>query len=123
MRQEFADRWVFLLRDPDLKKSTALLHREDGSVCALGAAELVNGTVFVTTREEATEPHQVPGGCTALSKRTQDDAGLFNSKGSRRDGEPIVIDGVSYLNIAIASDSGVPFARIADYIEENYAAL
>jgi hypothetical protein len=123
MNKDFADRWAFRLRDPDLKKSTALLYRSDGSVCALGAAELVNGTVFVDTREEMTEPHHYVGGCTALSKRTQEAAEMFNGKGSRRDGQPIVIDDVSYLNIAIASDSGVPFTKIADYIEENYEAL
>ena len=60
---------------------------------------------------------------TSMDDITIDQFGFYDSMGSRRDGERLIIGQGAYESLAMANDNGCSFEEIADYIEANWESL
>jgi hypothetical protein len=122
MDAEFAIRWAARLRDPELPQGKEYLRGADG-YCCLGVAEMERGRTFIASEDERTDPSQLLNSERFLTKETQQAIGMFSIFGVPRNGMKVVIDGLEYCSLSYANDHGVPFSKIADWIEANHQHL
>lgn len=118
MKKKFAEQLVAALRSGDYKQGQGYLKLGD-SYCCLGVAcvigEAKEGTVDGETFFNG-QRFYLPD---VIKKK----GGFFSSRGERKDGRNITLNGKEYLNLSYLNDLGIPFSVIADYIEKNYKQL
>lgn len=117
---------VAALRSGDYNQGKAVLQLPNGKACCLGVACLISGIerrtdegIFITRPfrfGSNKEMYNLPAEAQILF-------GFHNSRGSRKDGDPVIIKELEYSCLAEANDAGVSFTEIANYIEENWKYL
>lgn len=125
MNREYAMQWVEALRSGRYQQGKDYLN-QNGKFCCLGVAcELIKDKLAVQIVEfEDGTATQYNGNLGTMPDAASRILGMrSNSGGSLVCDLTIKIDGFVYLNLIIANDSGVPFSKIADWIEANYESL
>ena len=109
LNQELMKKWIAALRSDKYSQCTGVLHKADGSFCALGVLEDVaqhgstwvrHGSCYYADGESGLMP----------SVRT------INALGEM----PSMLEVRADLPVWEANDSGWPFSEIADALEANY---
>jgi hypothetical protein len=122
MKKNKAMQLVKVLRSGTYEQGRGILVDENDCFCIMGVvcneskADLEWEQRLVNVWTIGNEFFQLP-------EKIQEEYGFYNQTGRRSDGEPIKIKGKYYVSLMSASDSGVPFKDIANYIEKNYKDL
>ena len=123
MKESVAVEWIAALRSGDHKQTTGALRdsaRDDNgeervAYCCLGVLGHCVLHLYAT-----------PSAGT-LTMEMMGEAGIKSELGKPDDldhsDSNVWIDGNSWCDLTVANDAGVPFAKIADWIEQNWRRL
>ena len=125
MTENQAMLWVEALRSGKYKQVGNHLKAKKGHCCLGVLCELSQKVEFEKHPDDdgiyaVIDGNNVDFG--ALPLKVMAEFRLSNSEG-RPSCRVVTIDGNEYTSLAHANDSGVSFAKIADWIEENYMYL
>lgn len=114
MKKEIAEKWVTALRSDKYEQGAGALRSED-DYCCLGVLCDISGLAQWGVTEIGTPTYLGEGAILPID--VQKWAGITTPKGSLA----TPIDG--YGALTEMNDSGMPFGRIAEIIEKNWAEL
>jgi len=126
MNREIAMKWVADLRDPNLKQGQTFLRTVNDEYCCLGV--LCDKTLKIPSILSENRYLFGPAGSSLATAglTTPEIRKLTSIKtefGETLNSDNLVIDGIKYNSLAAANDDGVPFSKIADWIEINWEKL
>lgn len=122
MKKEIAKKWVEALRSGDYPQTKSQLRNATG-FCCLGVLCNIHAQEHPEIAKKQINPSMYLEGAYTLPKEVMKWAGLSGEAGEKRDLKGFTIDGETYSHLAHANDKGVPFEKIANWIEKNYKEL
>ena len=125
MTKEQAILWVEDLRSGKYKQTTEGHLKDNIGHCCLGVlCERSKTAQFIKTQAPSGS-HKIGrnGHSGTLPIEVMNEFGLSNPDGMKASDTSLFIEGAEYLSLSSANDKGVPFNKLADWIEENYMLL
>ena len=125
MTKDQATVWVEALRSGKYKQAKDYLKTKKGH-CCLGVLCELSQKVKFTEHPQTSNSYAIKSGehifSSVLPIEIMNEFGLSDKQGYPKD-RLLEIDGDTYEGLADANDKGVPFNKLADWIEENYMFL
>lgn len=123
MTENQAMLWVEALRSGKYKQTSGHLKDKRG-YCCLGVLCEISGKVSFNKLFNIFGNYSIGSEkmTTVLPIEVRNEFGLYDYEGGIPN-KCIEIDGIEYECLAEANDKGVPFNKLADWIEENYMYL
>lgn len=125
MTENQAMLWVEALRSGKYKQTTKGNLKDDEGHCCLGVLCEMSKKAKFSKNPNFNKCYKIghSGNSGTLPIEVMNEFGLSNPDGMKASDTSLFIEGAEYLSLSSANDKGVPFNKLADWIEENYMYL